>query len=124
MKRFAFALSMVIGAGGALAQAPETIPGGPNGDNDSLASLRSYEQLMQALEQAVATGHGVATLHVAPWKSNTGRDVPYVVIGTGPTAVMLIAQQHGDEMETSDSAVNLVRTLANNSRRRNTSATR
>ena len=41
--------------------------------------------------------------------------MPYVVIGHGPTAVMIVAQQHGDEMETSDSAVNLVRTLSNNS---------
>ena len=33
--------------------------------------------------------------------------MPYVVIGTGPTAAMIIAQQHGDEMETSDSAIAL-----------------
>ena len=42
--------------------------------------------------------------------------MPYVVIGNGPTAALIIAQQHGDEMETSDSAVNFVRTLANNSK--------
>lgn len=36
-------------------------------------------------------------------------------VGNGPTAALIIAQQHGDEMETSDSAVNLVRTLANSS---------
>jgi hypothetical protein len=42
--------------------------------------------------------------------------VPYVVIGNGPTAALIIAQQHGDEMETSDSAVNFVRTLTNNSK--------
>jgi len=58
---------------------------------------------------------GAATLDYAKWSSNSGRKVPYVVIGDGPTAVMIIAQQHGDEMETSDSAVNLVRTLSNNS---------
>jgi hypothetical protein len=115
MKRLALALSMILGAGGALAQQPETIPGGPNGENESLASLRSYAQLVRAIDQAVATGHGVATRRVAPWKSNTGRDVPYVVIGTGPTAVMIIAQQHGDEMETSDSAIALIRTLVNGS---------
>ena len=116
MKRLAFALSMILGSGSALAQgAPETIPGGPYGDNDSLSSLRSYAQLVHAIDQAVATGHGVATRHVAPWKSNTGRDVPYVVIGTGPTAAMIIAQQHGDEMETSDSAIALIRTLVNGS---------
>jgi len=37
------------------------------------------------------------------------------VVGNGPTAVTIIAQQHGDEMETSDSAINLVRTLSNGS---------
>ncbi len=94
---------------------PSTIPNGPNGENNSLASLRSYDQLLTALESAVHTSKGAATLHYAPYTSNTGRKVPYVVIGNGPTAALIIAQQHGDEMETSDSAVNLVRDLANNS---------
>jgi hypothetical protein len=94
---------------------PTMIPNGPNGENESLASLRSYAQMLKALESAVHTSSGAATLHYAPYKSNTGRQVPYVVIGNGPTAALIIAQQHGDEMETSDSAVNLVRTLANNS---------
>jgi hypothetical protein len=94
---------------------PATIPNGPYGDNDSIASLLSYDQLNRALESSVKTSRGAATLHYAPWPSNSGRKVPYVVIGDGPTAVMIIAQQHGDEMETSDSAVNLVRTLSNDS---------
>ena len=102
-------------AGLAWAQ-PSTIPNGPNGENQSLASLRTYDQLVKALESSVHTSNGAATLHYAPWTSNTGRKVPYVVVGNGPTAAMIIAQQHGDEMETSDSAANLVRTLANNSR--------
>ena len=98
---------MIVGSGSALAQgAPETIPNGPNGENESLASLRSYAQMIKALESAVHTSNGAATLHYAPYKSNTGRQVPYVVIGNGPTAALIIAQQHGDEMETSDSAVN------------------
>lgn len=94
---------------------PSTIPNGPYGDNDSIASLRSYAQLVAAVKQSVHTSRGAATYHHAPWKSNAGRDIPYVVIGNGPTKVLLIAQQHGDEMETSDSAVNLIRTLVNNS---------
>jgi hypothetical protein len=94
---------------------PSTVPNGPYGDNDSVASLRTYDQLVKALESAVHTGKGAAELRYAPYTSNTGRRVPYVVIGSGPTAAMIIAQQHGDEMETSDSAVNLVRTLVNNS---------
>jgi hypothetical protein len=116
MKRLAFSISLILAAGGALAQgAPETIPGGPYDENESLASLRSYDQLLHAMRQSIATGHGVATMHFAPWKSNTGRDVPYAVIGTGPTAALIIAQQHGDEMETSDSAIALIRTLVNGS---------
>lgn len=94
--------------------APDKIPNGPNGSNDSTASLRSYEQMMRALQSAVHTSHGAISLHEAPWRSNTGRAVPYAVIGNGPTAVMIMAQQHGNEMETSDSAINLVRDLSSN----------
>jgi predicted deacylase len=108
-------LSAVL-AGPATAQdGPSTIPNGPGGENGSLSSLRSYEQLLGALQSSVDSSHGAAALHYAHWTSNSGRKVPYVVIGTGATAVMIIAQQHGDEMETSDSAVNLIRTLSNNS---------
>jgi hypothetical protein len=101
----------------ALAQSgePTTIPNGPNGDNNSTASLLSYGQLLRALKSSVDSSQGAASLHYANWLSNSGRQIPYVVVGNGPTAVMIIAQQHGDEMETSDSAVNLVRTLSNNS---------
>ena len=107
----------LLATGQAIAQGggPTTIPGGPNDDNDSPSSLRSYEQLVAANQQSVQTSGGTATYNVARWKSNSGRDVPYVVIGRGPTKVLLIAQQHGDEMETSDSAVNLIRTLVNDS---------
>lgn len=116
MRLLLASLAFCLGIGPAFAQdAPETIPGGPSGENESLASLRSYAQLVQAIDQAVATSQGAATRQVAPWKSNTGRDVPYVVIGTGPTAALIIAQQHGDEMETSDSAIALIRTLVDGS---------
>jgi hypothetical protein len=114
LKKTAFAC---VAAAAAISAAPawaqSTIPNGPYGDNDTLSSLLSYEQLVRALESSVSTSNGAATLNYAKWTSNTGRKVPYVVIGNGPTAVLLIAQQHGDEMETSDSAVNLVRTLSN-----------
>lgn len=95
---------------------PTTVPNGPNGSNDSIASLRSYDQLVSALERSAHTSNGTASLHYAPWSSNFGRGVPYVRIGYGPKAVMIIAQQHGNEMETSDSATNLVRSLSNQSK--------
>ena len=111
----ALAVATMLTPAWAQSEGPTTVPNGPYGDNDSLSSLRSYEQLVEALESSVKTSQGAATLHAAHWTSNSGRTVPYVVIGNGPTAVMIVAQQHGDEMETSDSAVNLVRTLSNNS---------
>jgi hypothetical protein len=94
---------------------PSTVPNGPYGDNDSIASLRTYAQMMKALESSASNSGGAVKLEYAPWTSNTGRKVPYVVIGNGPTAALIIAQQHGDEMETSDSAINMIRTLGNNS---------
>lgn len=109
----AAACTAVLATAPAVAQ--PSIPAGPYGDNDSIASLRTYEQLMAALRSSAKTSQGAMTLQMAPWKSNMGREVPYVVVGTGPTAVLIIAQQHGNEMETSDSAINLARTLANNS---------
>jgi hypothetical protein len=42
-------------------QGPETVPNGPSGENGSLASLRSYEQLTQALESAARTSGGCRT---------------------------------------------------------------
>jgi hypothetical protein len=112
----AVAVAAALATGLAWAQdGPSTIPNGPYGDNDSIASLRTYAQMIKALESSAHTSNGAAQLRYAPYKSNTGRAVPYMVIGNGPTAAMIIAQQHGDEMETSDSAANLVRTLSNNS---------
>ena len=114
---YAALAAALLTAGPAFAQSdePSTIPNGPYGDNDSIASLKSYDELIGALESIAHSSQGAATLHYAPYTSNTGRSVPYVIVGSGLTAALIIAQQHGDEMETSDSAVNLVRTLSNDS---------
>ena len=96
-------------------QAQQTVPNGPYGDNNSIASLQTYEQLMRALQQSAQTSGGAVRLEIAPWKSNTGRAIAYAVVGNGPVAAFILAQQHGDEMETSDSALALIRTLANDS---------
>lgn len=108
-------LATAVAGAAAWAQAPSTTPGGPYGSNDSIASLRTYDQLIKALEASVRTSGGAAQLRYAPYLSNTGRKIPYIVVGNGPTAALIIAQQHGNEMETSDSAVNMIRTLSNNS---------
>lgn len=114
MRNILVAASLATAAAASV-QAQTTVPNGPYGDNDSIASLRTYEQLMAALKSSTHTSRGAMSYGVLPWKSNGGREIPYVVVGNGPTAALIVAQQHGDEMETSDSAVNLARTLANSS---------
>ncbi len=88
----------------------ESIPNGPYGDNDSIASLRSYAQLIRR-SRARCTPARVQQGCTRRGKATPVETCPTSCIGTGPTAALIIAQQHGDEMETSDSAVNLVRTL-------------
>ncbi|MET0165852.1 MAG: hypothetical protein ABW318_12735 [Vicinamibacterales bacterium] len=66
LRKFAYAAATaLLMANPALAQdggGPPTIPGGPYDDNDSLASLRSYDQLIDALESSVHASKGTATL--------------------------------------------------------------
>ena len=47
--------------------------------------------------------------------SNTGRDIPVVTIGDGPTGLMIIAQQHGNEYVVSEAMIELIRDLSGNS---------
>ena len=63
MRLLPASLAFCLGVGPALAQNdPPTIPAGPYGDNDSLSSLRSYDQLLHAMQQYVATSQGAACL--------------------------------------------------------------
>ena len=53
----AAACSAVLATAPALAQ--PSIPAGPYGDNDSIASLRTYDQLMSALRSSAQTASRV-----------------------------------------------------------------
>lgn len=111
------AVAVILAGGPAFAQS-EVQPGGPwvtDEQTESLASLRSYDQLLGDLETIAKRSEGVATLAYGRYTSNTGRGIPYVVVGNGPTAIIIAAQQHGNEMETSDSVVALVRNVVGNS---------
>jgi predicted deacylase len=96
------------------ADPPPTTPGGPWG-GDNLNAMHSYEQLWSTLRQIDSSAKGRFDLAPAPLQSNTGRDIPVVTIGDGPTDVMFIANQHGDEFVVSEGMLSLVRTLANGS---------
>ena len=101
----------------AAAEPPQSKPNGPwQGANDAnLAGLHSYEQLWTTLERLEKRAQGAFDLSPAPLQSNTGRDIPVVTIGDGPTSVMLIANQHGDEFVVSEAMISVIRNLAGGS---------
>ena len=93
-------------------------PGGPwshPGQNESLASIRDYPQLVSTLERAVASSHGAARLTYSPYRAKgSGRGIPIVTIGSGDRGIVIIANQHGNEYVVSNSAVEIVKALTSN----------
>jgi predicted deacylase len=112
---FAAACCILLQARTAVADPPETTPGGPwsqPGQNESLASIRDYPQLVSTLEKAVAASHGAARLSYSPFRARgSGRPIPIVTIGSGDRGILIIANQHGNEYVVSNSAVEIVRAL-------------
>ncbi|AXH95520.1 M14 family zinc carboxypeptidase [Ornithinimicrobium avium] len=108
----ALVAAVVAGAHGSAAQAdpPETIPGGPWGDGNSLSGVASYEEMWSTLQKL--EDRGAIELEPAPLQSNLGRDIPVVTIGDGPVPVMFIANQHGNEFMVSRSMMDLIRQVA------------
>lgn len=106
--------AVVAGAPGTVAQAepPETTPGGPWGDGNSLSGVASYEQMWADLQKL--EDRGAIEVEPAPLQSNLGRDIPVVTIGDGPTSVMLIANQHGNEFMVSRGMMDLIHQVAGN----------
>jgi predicted deacylase len=96
---------------------PQSTPNGPwPGENPSnLAAIHSYDELWDALERIENHAKGPFDLSTAPLTSNTGREIPVVTIGDGPTSVMYIANQHGNEYVVSEAMINLVRNISGNS---------
>ncbi len=96
---------------------PDTKPNGPwpAADQQSLSSIHGYDQLWSTLESIEHRAKGAVTLEPAPLPSNTGREIPVVTVGDGPTPVMFIANQHGNEFVVSTAMVEVARALAGSS---------
>ena len=111
-------LMIVLTAAPASAQQPESTPGGPwaqPNQNESLAAIRDYDELVSTLERLVARSHGAAELTYSPFRAKgSGRAIPIVTIGSGDRGIVIIANQHGDEFTVSNSALELVRALTSN----------
>ncbi|MPZ63362.1 MAG: hypothetical protein GEU93_19180 [Propionibacteriales bacterium] len=97
---------------------PTTTPNGPwpAAEEENLNSIHSYEQLWSTLESIQRRARGAFDLEPAPLQSNTGRDIPVATIGDGPTSVMFIANQHGNEFVVSTGMVEVVRALSGSSK--------
>ncbi len=102
------------------AGAPLSWPNGPwvvPQQEESLAAIRDYPQLIATLENIVQSSQGAALLANAPYPAKgSGRDVPYVTIGNGPRKMIVIAQQHGDEFITSNGMISLIRALSSSAK--------
>jgi predicted deacylase len=96
---------------------PQSTPNGPwPGENpSSLSAIHSYEELWSTLEKVEHRAKGSFDLSPAPLASNLERQIPVVTIGDGPTHVMYIANQHGDEFVVSEGMLSIVRILSGNS---------
>lgn len=126
MKRRLIALlaaSVVISTGltASAAAQSQSQPNGPwPGENrSSISAMHSYEELWDTLETLEHRAKGAFDLEAAPLQSNTGRDIPVVTVGDGPTSVMFIATQHGNEYVVGEGMLDLIRSISGNSRTAN-----
>jgi predicted deacylase len=104
---------------GSAAGEPQSKPNGPweiPNQQETLSALRDYDQLIATIEKIVSSRKDAATLTYSPFRAKgSGRAIPIVTIGDGPRGIMIISQQHGDEYIVSNSAVEMIRSLTNNS---------
>jgi len=102
------------------AAAPQSWPNGPwvvPQQEESLSAIRDYDQLVATLQNIAQASQGAARFAYAPFPAKgSGRMVPYVIIGSGPVKVIVIAQQHGNEYMPSNGAIALIRDLSSNAK--------
>jgi hypothetical protein len=108
---------MGMGVNSALAESDIT-PGGPwitDNQNVSLKRLNDYPQLVKKLEQIEKTSKGWVELEVIG-ETNEGRDIYLAKIGDPANdAVMIITQQHGNEVMTTEAALRMIQFLGTGS---------
>jgi hypothetical protein len=106
-------VALLIAAAAPAQADPQTIPNGPwvqDNQNISLERLHSYAELVKALHQIERQSKGRVSLETIG-RSNEGRDIFLAKVGRGPTRVLYITQQHGDEPLGTEAALQLLRRL-------------
>ncbi|WP_161962335.1 M14 family zinc carboxypeptidase [Nocardioides speluncae] len=94
---------------------PQTVPNGPwvqDSQQVRLERLHSYDEMVKALRQISQRSGGRVALETIG-QSNEGRDLYLAKAGTGPTKVLYVTQQHGNEPLGTEAALQLLQRVAN-----------
>jgi zinc carboxypeptidase len=97
--------------GSASADPPAHVPGGPcieENQNVSLSSLPSYEEVGRQLRSIEASSQGTVEVSSAGL-SGEGRQLYYATVGTGPDVFWLQARIHGNELHSTEAALQILR---------------
>ncbi|RVX44998.1 zinc carboxypeptidase [Nonomuraea polychroma] len=112
-RRAAVVLATVLGLtiwGTATASADRTTPGGPwiqDAQQVSLQRLHTYDELTTALQHLEQRSKGAIDVE-SIGKTHERRDIWTATVGTGPTKVLYITQQHGNEPLGTEAALQLL----------------
>jgi Zinc carboxypeptidase len=109
-------LTVASGATPATAS-PTHVPGGPciqPDQNVSLSSVAGYDDVLQVLDRIERTSNGLIKADSAG-TSGEGRQLLYATVGTGPTVFWLQARIHGNELHSTEAALQILDQLAGDS---------
>jgi len=93
------------------------LPGGPclqPGQDVSLSSVAGYADVVQALDRIERTSNGLVEVGSAG-QSGEGRELLYATVGTGGTVFWLQARIHGNELHSTEAALQILDQLASGS---------
>jgi Zinc carboxypeptidase len=96
------------------ADPPSHVPGGPCIEGDQrvlLSSLPSYEEVGRSLRSIEASSNGAVQVASAGL-SGEGRELLYATVGHGPDVFWLQARIHGNELHSTEAALQVLRYLA------------
>ncbi len=108
-------VSLAVAATATATADPQSVPNGPwvqDSQHVNLQRLHSYDEMVKALRQIERSSKGRVSLETVG-RSNEGRDLYLAKVGTGPTKVLYITQQHGNEPLGTEAALQLLQRLGN-----------
>ena len=106
-----------LGVATPAAATPAHVPGGPCLQPDqtvSLSSVANYADVVQTLDRIERTSNGLVRVASAG-TSGEGRQLLYATVGTGPTTFWLQSRIHGNELHSTEAALQILDQLASGS---------